>query len=84
MGDIDNVICLIYAAMTGQNATAIGSTCDKSIVTLDSLTSGSSQVAGSTSSTTSGSSTVIGASLGSYTVTSSTIVGYGAYASSES
>jgi hypothetical protein len=81
MTDIDNIICMIYAVMTGQDPSTAAATCDKSMVTLDSLVSGSAVIVGSTS-TPSSSTVTIPSTLGSYTVTSSTVTGYGAYASS--
>ena len=83
MGDIDNIVCMIYAAMTKQDPTTIGSTCDKSIVTLSTLASGSTVVGGTTSASGASTSTTI-TSLGSYTVSSSTLTGYGGYASTSS
>lgn len=80
MNDIDNIVCMIMAVMTGQDPSTIGDTCDKSIVTLDSLASGSTVVTGSTSTASSGASTTFGSSLGSYSVSSSSVTGYGGYA----
>jgi hypothetical protein len=83
MADIDNIICMISAIMTGQNHLTIGTSCDQSVVTLDSLTSGSVTIIGSTSSASSA-IVSIPSTLGGYGISSATTTGYGAYASSES
>lgn len=82
MADIDNIICMIYAVMTGQDPNTIGATCDKSFVTLDSLVAGSAIIVGSTSSPTSP-SVIIPPTIGTYSVSSSTVTGYGAYSTTE-
>ena len=83
MADIDNIVCMIYAVMNGQDPLFAGSNCDKAYITVESLTSGSTNITGYTTGTNLTANNVnMGSTLGGYTLASSTLTGYGSYAAS--